>query len=707
MFPRKLLASLVAVALVLCLAPESWAQEKAADDGKAAARSAVPAKGADALLFVINDPLPHLKALLGSESLRKTLTEGAFGELVAMIPFAPALDPRIAWEAIDENRRYVPTEIAIGLSQESVAQLDRLVRAGLLAALCYGANDSDDDAAEKDLPKLQDEFLKVLKEVGVPPMTVFVRLREEEDAERLFDVAQGQVRSTAEEAGYEVIEIDDGAGIGLRGKVGDKMPEEGLDEVLELLGVNEAKRPEFRKAIAELKIETWLQRKGSTLTLTVGPRPAAKAAPFTTAQLGPLYRQEERDILFARWDATKLKAAVKSWVELWKTWEKSPAGKRLKELDTENTLGDLFGSTRTVERMSNSGSMRMWADDDALRGASRSEGVPPAADLQGAAISRYVPKDAEAFSLDSTTSLADALAYYLDQFETRMSLQSLRAVFDEGDARGRIAEELSANYYKHFAEFRKNVLERMYEAVGGPSASVVTTTGKVERFSLSFSADGETKKFDLKDLPMFELAGISRAKDAKRADDVLAGTYQSFVEGLYAVMDKTLPKDAPPVVERDLGLGVKTRVFTGGWIKPLTGDFELEMSLEGDFVPHFFVHDGHLIVSTSPKLSKRLLAAAKAKDSVLPPTKTGYQRTVAHGVMPGRTLGNVYAHTVAWMAEGVRAAGGEEAGVPVDIINKAGKGIAELFALIERVEWTTSEKPGVQDSEFAVRWGKR
>ncbi len=704
---RKSLASLLAMALIACLTPRSWAQEKKTDGGKPAARLAVSAQSADALYFVVNDPLPHLKALLNSEPLRKVLTEGAIGELVGTIPFFPALDPRIAWEAIDGNRRYVPTEIAFGLSQESVVQLDRLVRAGLFGALSYGAKASDDDAAKKDLAKLHDELLKVLKEVGLPPMTVMVRLREEEDAEKLFDLAAGQWKAAADKLGYEVTEIDDGAGIGIQGKLGAQIPADVLDEGMEQLGIDEAKRPDFRKAVAELKFEVWLQRMGSGLRLTIGPRPDGKAAPFTTAQLGPLFRQEERDMFFARWDATKLRAAVKGWVELWKRWEQTPAGKQLAKLDEEKVIGELFGSTRAVERMSNSGSMRIWADDDALRGAVQSLGAPATADLQGAAISRYVPKDSEAFSLDSSASMADALGYYLDQFETRMSLQSLRAQLGGGGRRGEIAEELTKNYYKHFAEFRKNVLERLHDAVGGPSASVISTTGKLERFTLSVTTDGERKKYDLKDLPMVEMAGVSRAKDAKRAEEAVAATYQSFVEGIYGATEKTLPKDAKLVVERDLGLGVKTHVFTGDWIKGVSGDFEVEMSVEGDFVPHYFLHDGHLVVSTSPKLSKRILAAAKETSRVLPPTKTGYERTVAYGVLPGRTLGKIYSHMVGWMVAGLKEAGGDAATIAVGPLEKVGKGISELFELIDRVEWTTSEKTGVQDSDFAVRWGKR
>jgi hypothetical protein len=701
----SLLTPALALGLALCLAPRSPAQEeKKPETGKAV--SSVPAKSADALLVVINDPLPQLKALLGSESLRKVLTEGALAELVGML--GVVLDPSTAWDHIDENRRYVPSEITIALSQESVAQIDRLVRAGLFSGLALGAVESEDEAAKKDLAKLHDELLKMLKEVGVPPMTVAVRLREAEDAERLFDLTQEHWKNLAEMADLEVTEFDDGAGLGLRGKLAGKVPEEEMNETLAALGIDEARRPEFRKAISELKAEIWVQRLGNSLRFTVGPRPEAKAAGLTAAQLGPLFRLDERDMVFARWDATKLKSAVKGWIDLWKQWEKTPAGKQIAALDKQGFVARMVGSMRPVEQTADSGSMRIWSDDDALRGAVRSQGAAPSPDLQGAAISRYIPKDVETFSLDSTTSIADLLSAYVDQFEMRLALQSLQAEIAKDGVSDRLVQELTSKYNKHFTEFRKNVLERLPEAVGAPTANLVTTTGQIDRFTASITVDGEKKTIELKELPMIEMAAISRAKDPKKAEEVLAATYKSFIEGIAGATDKTLPEDGKLVVERDLGLGVKTRVFTGDWIKSLSGDFEIELAAEGDFVPHYFVHDGHLVVSTSPKLSKRILAAAKEPSRSLPPTKTGYDRTVAYGVMPGRTLGNIYSHMFTWIAAGVReAAPPGVAVIAVGPLEKVGKGISELFELIDRVEWTTSEKTGSQDSDFSVRWAKK
>ena len=145
------------LAAVLGLALGYAAVVRAADDS---AGSPVPDAfrhlPADATnLLLVSDPLPHLQTLLNSPQLRKMLTKGPLAEAIRATGEASALDPEIAWLAVQANQRYIPAEIALAAPDAALLQLDHTLRTCLFAALCRGARDCDDEAAKRDVPRLR------------------------------------------------------------------------------------------------------------------------------------------------------------------------------------------------------------------------------------------------------------------------------------------------------------------------------------------------------------------------------------------------------------------------------------------------------------------------------------------------------------------------------------------------------------------------
>src|SRR5439155_22677166 len=107
------------------------------------------------------------------------------------------------------------------------------------------------------------------------------------------------------------------------------------------------------------------------------------------------------------------------------------------------------------------------------------------------------------------------------------------------------------------------------------------------------------------------------------------------------------------VSQSDLGLGVKTFTFNTQWLSDLAKD-DLKFDLEGDLQPHYFDHEGTLVYSTSPRLSKQMLDAARNKQSLQLPAATSEQQgpLIGYGKFEGK-LGATIINDVGVWADAV------------------------------------------------------
>ncbi len=691
----------VLAAVLVFLPATALRAEKAASDAQASILRHLPADTTSVML--VPDPLPHLKSLLTHPDLRRVLTEGKLAELVRQAPDGPdSLDPQQGWEAIQANERFVPVQVAVAASDETVSKLDHLVRAAVLSALCWGAVETGGDALKNELPKLQEELLAELKQAGLPPLVLWVEMREQGVAEQAQVLARGAVRNAVSE--WDLSFREEESGFSVRGRVHDILPEIAFPAVLDQMGaiasVEDPKALPLAKAVAGIRFEFGMEQLGAGLRFWMGPKPDTRQEHLGPAALGPLFRESPRDIAFFRANVRAMRSAVGGWVKLWKAWENTRIGREVAKADEEDSLDDLRLIQRGLRGIGETASGRVSSGKGALEGVAWYEGAPEAPPLTESSLLELVPGDAEIVMLDATSSLGDMASDLASSFEDRLATKSFQWELSGRYDKAGMAEMISRHYYRDFAGFREEVHEKAPRAFEPPCAVIATTTGRIERLRVRVAAADVDLVMD--ELPMFELAAIGRMMPEKAARQSVQRIYTELVRGLFAVSGSKVPA-APELRllrQQDLGLGVPTFVFEAGWVRELADGDEVAVTAQGDLRPHLFLAGEYLVLSTSPRLSRRLVGAGRGDPKRwLPEPADG--KLVAYGRVPGESIGRLYGQLFEWVASGAKAAG-EDPGTMGPLM--AIGGIQEFCEMVDRIEWQTAQQAAGQRTEWWVRF---
>lgn len=680
----------------------------------------------DTTVLVVEDPLPHLRLLLTSEPLRRAMRVGAIGRLVGD-EADRVVDPVEGWDWLSRNLRWVPDQVAVGMSDAGFADVDHLLRAVALVELLEGADvgDADDAKVRDERRKLRQAAAAELPQVRVPRFRLYARFRTPEDAVALLELLKDQSRDVDPADLPDAVRIEHhDASVAVRVAVGDLIGDDAaVADALTRLHVVDAEadgEPAVRQAVAAVRAltaEASVERFGRGLLLTVGPRsaggPPGLPAGFVDlpAAVG---RPDPSTLFWARWNVGRLKQAAAGWAGLREQWVESVAHRLLpstEDYSGESMLDGMQLLAVQLDRLSATGSARAWADAaaPAVRFAASEHDVPEAADLARHPLAALLPADAEAYQADTTTSLADLVSDQLLQVEDRLAVRSLRAEVDPNDPAAGVAKRVEAGYYAHFARLRELAHRTARERFGPGSAVVFGTKGRLERVEVSFEADNRPQRFGGRDLPIPELALVGRPKAP--ADEA---SVRRFVEELYAALATGIRSaarpanvaDRPvPAVDRiastrvDLGLGVATWEFGAAALTAASGEAKVRVDVVGDLRPHFFVVDGTLVLSTSPRLSRTLLAArgGAAPRLALPPADGA--SLVSVGRYPGEPMARGAEHVKAWVVAAADDAG-RAAGRPADAAEteEAGRMLdaaAQFTRLIDRAEWQTVRPAGV------------
>ena len=227
---------------------------------------------------------------------------------------------------------------------------------------------------------------------------------------------------------------------------------------------------------------------------------------------------------------------------------------------------------------------------------------------------------------------------------------------------------------------------------------VATTAGTIGRFRLQIPA--EEVDLTLRDLPVPQLAVIGRAPDGPAASKWVQAVWAEFVRGVFATVGAKPPsaKKLKLVGKEDLGLGLPTFVFSGAWLGRLPKEYRATVETEGDFRPHYFHHDGHLVLSTSLQLSQRILQAARNADTRWLPWPPESASAVGIGWLSGETLAQAFCHVFDWI-EAIVKEHGEE--LPTRDGREFGR---ELCRLLQRVEWNATQDNATRSSEWKVKF---
>jgi hypothetical protein len=624
-------------------------------------------------LLVVHDPLPWLKDLLTDARLRKIFREGELGRQL-MRQMGKAIDPAESWTLVNTNSHFIPREIVMGTTDSALADLDHLVRFGILIGLCHGARESN---SQKELAALRQQTLEELRLLKVPSMRIWVRLRRGHDAAPLAAMAKDGMAAMAARLGIAGREIPGGVEYSLN--VGQMMDAEGRFVVLNELGLADQENDPLVKpmsdALAAVALYVRMEHAGDGLHLTFGSAPPGKAPPMAQADLGQTYSTSAGQILWARWDIARLKQASKGWIKLWRAWEDTPTGKRLVADDDEDLLGTLSIVDRQLQRYADSGAMRIWAEKG-VNLLMNEIGAPPAESLAASRVFAAVPPRAEAMGATTIYSLGDDLSNALARVEDRLATSSLRAEIKGQQDQVNLYERLGRFFYRDLARFRELIHKSSIEQFDRDVAWVLATRGVVKKFEVKFGQEGLSGA----DLPAIEFAVIGRARDVRKARQFVDDAYSAFVAGVSRRLRITVPRQDRRVRERDLGIGAQTWGFDASWIeKAETG----RLSIEGDATPHFFFIDDLFIFSTSPRLSREIIAASRqTQRAALPAGKV-----VSFGRIPGSAIGASVDIAAKWATGVTYTRANPIIRQNLEEGSRMLGGISELARLIDVIEW--------------------
>lgn len=572
--------------------------------------------------MVINDPLPMVRTLLASERFQRAMTTGKFGAFVTREAGKP-VDPKQWLAQVEANQRWVPDEIVLAVSEDGMKQSGNLINLILLGALEKAATDAVETKAADEL---RPQFLAMLQQTRVPSGLIWVRFRDAEDAKGLFAlIASGVDEITPTypflKSAPDAVTID----VGMLDFVDQKM----LGAVAaQFMGLADPALPDSKAAAAamgKIRFTARLQVVGRGLLLTIGDPSTAPALQRYDERLA----SKSNALVLGEWKAQPLVDGFRAAMKTWNAYRDTRTGAALLEVDADGLLLDLETNAMLLDKVSPHGVFHGDPTTDGFELTSMGQIVQPATDVRQSPLLRLIPPNVPMYSIDHTQSLADILGAQLISAEGRADMKALGAEFNP-NATNLQQKSIVESYYASFQPFRQAILRDM-PALYEPSTVVVMDThGKID--SLQLRAPGE--RFDLKNMRVPELAIAGGARDPQKAIANLQTVLDRLADGFYANAGKEREKGVAAYEQRDLGLGVPTYVLSRPWIDALTKGSGVEWRYQGDQEIHFFAVGNAVVVSTSPRLSKEMIAP-RENAVALPWTK---DKLVARAVFKGEAL---------------------------------------------------------------------
>ena len=654
-------------------------------------------------ILLIPDPLPNVERVLTSPNLNKLWDTGRLTQAIRRSnPNATIPSLQAVWAIVLQNSRWVPSEVAIGLPDAAWGDFDHLMRGMLLFNMQMFARNAA-TPAERD--QMQKDLAAEMSQVRMPAMRVWVNFRAEEDAASLFSLIADQIKNFAASSPMLKVQSTETA-LQMSLSFADMLPNraqqmDALSGMGLITGPTDANAGALADALVKMRFDASIERRGSGLRVTLGQ--SKQGQPLTAADLGTMFAQDPRTILFTVWDIEKLIKASAGWDAMVQKWAGTSIGKAAAQSQAREFMSSLTLMARQLETAAPRGASRMWGTDNGMQFRLLQEGADPAEALAQSPLLHFIPAGAEAFSADTFASLSARFAVMMEQLELRMSQQEAQ----ERSRKSRPGQpppsddnvpHMTEAYQKHFARFRQFVTGEGVSFFKPGFAMVFGSQGVVKAIEIESAADPK-ERFVGSNLPMIEFAMIGVPRTSEQGEQYAQQVYDTLVEGIVSVVNANRggkPPVAKPagsqVVPTDLGLGVKTFTFNTGWMTDLASD--LKFKIEGDLRPHYFVHDGTLVFSTSPRLSKQMLDAARANQAVqLPPPPAEQQGPViGYGKLDGKLGAAMVSDIGVWVSAMMQqlepGAGAAKAHDFADFT----AGVADYIALIDRSEWRAWQK---------------
>lgn len=699
-------------------------------------------------LLYLPDPLPNVQRVLTDPRLGRLWSQGKLTAFIRKnVPAVSLPDLQAVWMMVLRNARWVPQELAVGFTEKSWEQMDHLVRLILYANLGAAVQGPE---MRNSRAELQAGLAESIRLANLPAMRLWVRFRAKEDSDALFALVSEQLQNVA--ARSPVLKVRaEAARVTVSFAMSDAMPTQ-EQRVNLLVGMRLAASPrepgarQVAEALGKVTVTASLERQGTGLRLTFGDAAAgANAAagavgggagkPLAAADLGPLAQLDDRTIVFTTWDVKKLVEASAKWIEIADAWSEKLGDEQLaKAPQGANMITSMRMLGVQMAASAATGTSRVSSTGDGVEFRVLQKGLDPAVPLADAPLAKLIPAGAGGFAAYMDASMAEVVYASLVQLEMRAEQRATREATGRRPTRaGDLgAQQMLEAYREHFGPLEAFVGGDALEWFKPGVAVVYGSQGVVRR--LEVRPQGE-KPFIGQNLPMFELATMGVPVSPEKGREYYEKAYGHLVNGFVAVVnehrDPAKPAFAAPqgaqTKQADLGLGVPAHVFDIEWLKPMAS--EVQFTVEGDLRPHYFEHGGAMVFSTSPRLSKAMIEAARSGNSVALPPKPaitiGQQdagKLVGFGQFKGAMGVAVFDAGAVWaesimkqLAPTTQPAAPEDAAAadhppkPEPTAGEIGnliRGIGEYVGLIKASSWEAWQNEGIRVMNGKMTFGK-
>ncbi len=631
-----------------------------------------------------------------------------------------------AWFMVLQNQRWVPGEIVFGMRDATMQSFGQLLQLVYVSELLDAARALD---AQDEAVTLQRELLATLKQLKMPTLRVWLKFRDDADADAVFTMVAENAPAVLTDSPLEV-ETDERA-VRVRFDANTYLAEPEtrmtfLESMGWISGEDDPNGAALAEALGNVATSVVLERAGGGLLLTRGAAPAG-AAPMTARDLGPLFSADDHTIAFAMWDIRELVEASRDWVRLLDAWQDTPIGQAVAEADEQDFVGDLRSMSRQLQQIGAVGAMRAWGGDNHIAFRAQQAGPPAALALADSPVTRFIPAGVEGFGIDTVSTLSQRVSGSFSEFEGRLAIREMRSL--NHPERAMEVKRILDAYYGPLDPLRQFVFHESQDWFRPGFGFVLGTRGTITRLELHSKND---VPFTLSNLPVPEVALLGVPTDARRDGEYFKRFYDHFVTGITNAIandddndhdddngsPRAIESKAPTLVkEIDLGLDAPTFGFDGAWIEKLSDD-PVTIILDGDVRPHYFVRDGVLVFSTSPRLSKQMLAAQRVAPLKLPADDASAGALVGYGRLSGSVFQSYFDIAAKWATTfsnlpSTRPAGASTRPLPQRPRGATGpatrpfddagvvtvlEGIGEFFGLIETMQWRSHQATDQRDT---------
>lgn len=586
-----------------------------------------------------------------------------------------------ALEGFRDSQQYYPNTIAIAGNDSTGKFGSQFFKLIYLAMLAIETEESGLGVADEDMDELIKDLTDACDQFKLPELTIWIDWEKKSTCTQAFLGMVSALTIALDQAGIEIKAESKSASAEV--SLGRMIDDATLIEILEAYGIfsdNDKAIEGLIEKISAIHLKLTVENIDNGIRVTLGD--SKKEYGFKDEILNGANQNNE--IMIAHWNNQQMIREFQTFKALIKKWNDTETGKDFAKLDSQDFQRDMSTLIRNLERLSQTGKSRMWVEDNQLQMSVDMKDEINRKVFAKDPIMKFVPHDIDSFAISGLDNLGSTILNLLLHFEERVATAELKSILSDDVAREQQLLRFSEGYYDSFAEFRGVIIEKFPKTFELPSAYLVDSGGE---FNLTVEMENWKNSQDIR-IPKFAMIGKLRdpVKAKKVFEDAWLTMLQSFEVGF------NLTSDLDVDFKDEVIGGVNVRVLDLSFIKR---QFDINVKVKGDFIPHYFIVDNVLVFSTSKSLSEKMIRQTSL-------FKIEKENVVDAGKITGKSIAVVFDMYVDYF-NFVLA---DSPSFRIEQLTNAVSGLATTAKTIDAISWNSVQTGNSRKTNFTMTFAK-